>query len=328
MTNSYLYTETAFHHEGDMDFLLKLIDDSKESGANGIKFQVLTKAEDFISSKHSAFESLKGMCFTLAEWERIFAYANKKKLELILMPLNSEALNLVQEFPVKYIDIHSVSFNDHELLEKIKKTGNKVIIGIGGRTIDEIVEKSLFFEEKLAVIMTGFQSFPSDIQDVGIGKIKILRELFPSIAIGYADHSSYNNIFCIKSNEYARLLGATIFEKHITIQEGMKRTDFQSAVNKQKIKEIITNLAFIDQYILNSATEQLSMKEAERKYRMRQAVCVALKNLDKGTVLKSEDICLKMIDNRSCTFSDISSLVGKTLNKNIEVDDAITLSEI
>ena len=107
MINSFLYTETAFHHEGDIAFLKKLIIESSNIGVNGIKFQVLTKPSDFISTRNTSFNELKKYCFSLNEWEQIFEFTLSKGLEIIMMPLNLESFKLLDKFKVAYLDIHS-----------------------------------------------------------------------------------------------------------------------------------------------------------------------------------------------------------------------------
>ncbi len=78
----YIYAETAFHHEGDEDFLMEIIDALAETKCNGVKFQVLTRTEDFISTRHGSFDALKSYCFDLKTWERIFDYTAKKGLDI------------------------------------------------------------------------------------------------------------------------------------------------------------------------------------------------------------------------------------------------------
>ncbi|MBC8883220.1 N-acetylneuraminate synthase family protein [Flavobacterium piscinae] len=68
---------------------------------------------------------------------------------------------------------------------------------------------------------------------------------FPNFKIGYADHSSFDDEYAVLSNEYARLLGATIFEKHFTLDEGLERVDFNSAIGVKKCKQYWTELILL-----------------------------------------------------------------------------------
>ncbi|MBI3217925.1 MAG: N-acetylneuraminate synthase family protein [Bacteroidetes bacterium] len=328
MNKAYLYTETAFHHQGNYDYLIKLIDASLQAGAKGVKFQVLTQCSDFVSTRHKAFADLASYCFSKNEWDQVFKYTSAKGLDVILMPLNVEAVELSTSKSVKYIDIHSVSFNDIDLLQAIRNSGVGVILGAGGRTLDEILAMRDFFADQLRVLMVGFQSFPSQLEEVKLNKITILKQLFPDLLIGYADHSSFDHIHAISSNDYARLLGASVFEKHIAIEEGINRIDYASAVSPEKIATIVSNLAFLDQHILNNPGESMRMSQAEVVYRNRQLRCVAATRLTNGTVLTKENVGLKLVDNPDLTYTRYEEVINRKLCKDLEQDEPITTNSL
>lgn len=320
MSNTYIYTETAFHHEGDMNYLKELIDASVKAGVDGIKFQVLTNCNDFISTRHASYASLANFCLRKEQWREVFAYARNRNLDIVLMPLNKDSLILANEFPIKFIDVHSVSFYDIELLTEIRNTGIDVIIGIGGRSLDEIVSINKFFEAQLKILMVGFQAFPSQLSDIKLSRIGKLRRLFPHLTIGYADHSSFDDENAIYSNIYAKLLGANIFEKHITLAEGVERTDFQSAISWERIKEVNQRLKWVDNNILNQDAFDMTTKEII--YRQRQLKCVASEDLKAGHRLTRNDIRLKLISEEDGTFANLDGLIGKTISKDISFDEA------
>lgn len=319
--NSYIYAETAFHHEGQISYLLELIDTAAAAGAKGIKFQVLIDAETFLSTEHKGYEQLKSFCLSKNQWSEILKYSESKGLDLIVLPLDSQAVELCKQFQIKYIEIHSVSFYDAPLAQSIKETQIPLIIGVGGRTIEEITSKIEFFGDQLEVLMTGFQAFPSDINDVKLGRIRKLKQLFPEKIIGYADHSAWDNEMAVTSNEYARILGAEVFEKHITLKEGdNKRTDFSAAVGVENFKKIVERLSFIDNCILN---DDESFSEAEKKYRNRQKKVVPLRNLNKGAILTPDMLTTKMIDDSLDGFFNPAELIGKQLKQPVAKDHLI-----
>lgn len=328
MSSFYFYTETAFHHQGDMEYLKKLIIATKETGANGIKFQVMTRTEDFISTKNTAFKDLATWSFNYDEWVQIFEFTLQQQLDIIMMPLNTAALPLATQFPIKFLEIHSVSFNDYQLHEKIKESGIDLIIGVGGRTLEEIESMKTYFGSQLKVLMTGFQSFPSKLQDIKLGKISAFKERFTSMTIGYADHSAYDNEFAILSNEYAYLLGARIFEKHITVDEGIERVDYSAALAPEKIKASIERLQFVENFVLVPDSQHLEFNEAELKYRNRQLICVANGNIGKGKPIAENDIALKLINCTDKVFNKKQDVVGKTALLDIAADDPILYNNI
>jgi N,N'-diacetyllegionaminate synthase len=322
--NFYLYTETAFHHEGDLEYLKKLVDLSKEAGADGIKFQVLTKVHEFISKNHSAYEKLASFCLSEEEWIQIFKYTERKGLDIIAMPLNISSFKILHKINIKFIDIHSVSFNDEQLKKAVKETKIPVLLSSGGRTITELEQLHSFFNNQLYGLMVGFQAFPSKLEDIKLSRISYLKNKFESLKIGYADHSVFNHEDAIDSNLYARLLGASIFEKHITLKEGDDgRVDYISAIESDKVKLIIEKLARIDHLVEESTEDHFKMAESELTYRDRELKVVSIKALSKNTIIEANDLCLRMID-QSGGFSKIKELIGKKINSDLKEHTLIT----
>lgn len=291
-----------------------------------MKFQVLTNSEDFVSTRHGSFDDLSSYCFDFDSWERIFEHTAQKGLDIILMPLNTEATGLAKNTAVKFLDIHSVSFNDTNLLKAIRETNKNIILGIGGRTQDEIDNLISFFRKKISVLMVGFQSFPSKLEDIGLGKIQTLKAQYPKMEIGYADHSEYNTDYAVRSNEYARILGATVFEKHATTREGNEKIDSVSAVSIDTLKDIISRLHFIENYILSNPNKE-GFNDAELKYRNRQAIVVANRDLQKDTILSHSDLALKLFDGKA-DYNKIEELIGQKLVNGVDKDYPVLKEDV
>ena len=88
---SYLYAETAFHHEGDFNYLLRLVDAAVSAGCHGIKFQVLIDIDEFMSSHHDSYNKSREWLFTYQQWTEVLSYAQDQGLDIVLMPLDTSA---------------------------------------------------------------------------------------------------------------------------------------------------------------------------------------------------------------------------------------------
>lgn len=317
---SYLIAETAFHHEGDKEYLLQLVDAAYSAGADSIKFQILIDLNEFMSSKHGAYHHAKKWVLTYEDWVEVLDYTVSKNLDLVIMPLDSKAFTLVGMYDVKYLEIHSVSFKDDKLLSFLDSTKNGLIFGVGGRTEEEIDIVVNQYRNRDLVLMVGFQSFPTVFRDSQIEKIRILKERYPCCKIGYADHSPFDDEMAIKSSEYAYIFGATVLEKHLTIDEGKERIDFQSAIGVDKFKTIKENVFLLSESISHNNVFTLSEREIE--YRNRQKIPVTSRKLKAGTDINKNDLVLKMIDSpNGC--ETVESLIGRVLKHDLDIDVAI-----
>ena len=321
----YLIAETAFHHEGDKEYLIKLVDAAKRAGANAIKFQILVDLDEFMSSRHSAYLSVKDWVLSRNEWLEVLDYAVSLQLDIVAMPLDRKAFDVLNDYKITFLEIHSVSFKDEALLKCLEKNKSALIFGVGGRTKAEISAVVKKFDDREIVLMVGFQSFPTEFKDSQINKVAALKDMYPACGIGYADHSAYDDEMAIKSAELAYAYGARVFEKHLTIDEGKERVDYQSAIDVLKFQKIKNNLSQLSNMVEESSLFSLSEKEIT--YRNRQKVPVSSKNILEGDVISKEDLCLKMMDKDGCIES-LDSLIGEVAARSIEKDEAFLKEDL
>jgi len=292
----FLYSETAFHHEGDLNYLLDLVKLTKQNQYHGIKFQVIGDLSTYMAENHSQFKYLNKMVFKLDDWKTVIDYAKTLELKVVFMPLDIMAMDWALDHLnlIDYFDIHSVSFYDRPLWEKIKQSQRPIILGIGGRTLSEIEDALKYFDQQLQILMHGFQSFPTVLTDARLLRISALKETFNHLTVGYADHSSYDSDDAVKALEYAYLLGARVFEKHITLSEGVNRTDFSAAVGSDKMLQIREQLLRLE--IIYKDSDVFELRTDEIKYRERQKKLVALHNIAKGESISPTNTILKVIE--------------------------------
>ena len=200
------------------------------------------------------------------------------------------------------------------------------MLSIGGRTIEEIRDLIEYFTGLIKVLMVGFQAFPSKIKDVKLEKISILRKMFKNLAIGYADHSSYEDDQRFLSNYCARMLGATHFEKHLTLGLDKTRVDYNSAMPADELRMLIQQIKFMDE-ILKNKDDTFKLTESEQKYRDRQLKVVATANINKGEFLTEENVGLRMIDQIG-GYEKIELVLGKSCNVDLTHGTLVSSSHL
>lgn len=322
---NFIYAETAFHHEGDKEYMLRLVEAAARVGAQGVKFQMLLDTQSFISTKNKIYQMVKDATMNQEEWLEVLERTTELGLKIILMPCDKRTMDLVNEgyYKPDFLDLHSVSFYDQDVLDGIKKSGIPLILGTGGRYIDEMKGKIEFFGDQLYCLMFGFQSFPTKYEDLHIEKISVLKRTFPDVKIGYADHAMYDEEGALTNNYEAFSLGARVFEKHLTVSEGVDRIDYQSAVGPEKFAEMVKTLQSMPDEIEPAPyTEEFPLSDAEIIYRNREKMAVAMSNLKKGQVIRREDFIFKMTGEPE-GLTQVDQLLGKTLNIDVEHDQNI-----
>jgi sialic acid synthase SpsE len=326
----YLYAETAFHHEGDFDFLLRLVRTAAEVGSQGIKFQILIETDALLSRAHASFERFTTCVFTRAQWLQAIALAKELGLGVVALPLDAGAFDVVREAgdAITHVDVHSVSFYDEGVMRALRETGKPVILGVGGRTLEEIDEKQRFFGDQLRVLMVGFQAFPTALADVRLERLLAYKERYPQLTLGYADHSAHAHEHAIVSNEWAWLLGARVFEKHLALDEGAPRLDSESAVGPAKLRETWNRLRALEAGpFADHGAKLFELTEPERVYRERQRAAVCARDLPEGHVLAADDLLFRMTGQPG-GHATPAPLVGRALRKALPAWATITDADL
>lgn len=321
-SNLVIVGETAFNHEGDFQYLLRLVDMVASAGATHVKFQVLIDYDEFVSQKSEAYDLVKSWCFNKEQWEVAFCYAESLGLRLFVMPLDTLAVPLCQRNTVDYVEIHSVSFNDVFLLSAVNSSlSDKTIgLGIGGRNLDELKALESKLRQHKLLLLCGFQAFPSELEEVKLARIKYLQNHFPNAIMGYADHSSPESLDSVYSSHCAYQLGARVFEKHVTLE--LDRTDSQSALMGVAFNNYIEQLHRYVAVIEESEEAAFCMTSNEQVYRERQKKAVAILPISQGDVFTVENIALKMHTDKG-TFPYLEVLLDTPAKQNYLVGEVI-----
>jgi len=330
----YLIAETAFHHEGDVSFLIDLISLSKTSEADAIKFHLLFDLDDYITKDHPGHNVLKNLLISEADWASVISKAQESKLDVITLVNDKASIQWVNENhqkEIKAVEIHATGLNDIFLLEECSKFQGTVILGIGGSTFDEISFAIDFLKKKGKsdiFLMHGFQNYPTRFEDINLKRMEFMKNAF-ALPVGFADHTDPafpNNIFisCI-----GVACGFNVVEKHITKNPAEKRIDHQAAVDAGTFREI----KVLMRQILDSVGDHVfQMSEAELKYGdtgpMKKAL-VARKKIKKGEKILPEHIAFKRTKSSSyLKQNSFSLIIGSEALKDIDEDEILSFSNL
>lgn len=330
----YLIGETAFHHQGEIDYLKKLIIAAANLELDAIKFHLLFDVGDYFVQAHPAFETIKAWTFSVTEWQELFNLANDKKLDIIALCNDIASLEWINKeckTPVKAIELHATGINDIFLLNEAACFSNTVMLGIGGSTLDQLdfAINLLKNQNKNDIfLMYGFQNYPTDYKDINFRKINLIQNLF-GLPIGYADHTDPKD----ENNELitvsAILKGINVLEKHFTLDLEEKRIDSQAAVSLERMKKIkeLSEVMF-----LANGKGGLEMSNAEKKYGnigpMKKAI-VARKKIPANKIIALEDLAYKRTSESSyLSQNDIELLIGSKSINDIDKDEIISYSKV
>lgn len=329
----YLIAETAFHHQGDIEFLLKLIDNAALIGADAIKFHLLFDLEDYMIATHQAYKALEELMIPIPRWTEVINYAIKKQLDIICLCNDVKSIKWVSDNfnDIKAIELHAVGINDTFLLREAAQFDGTIILGSGGSSLDEIqyavdILKGLNKDD--VFLMHGFQNYPTDYKDIVFSKMSALHSLF-NLPIGYADHTDPEDEYNTFISVIPQSLGFNVLEKHFTHAYGEKRIDSQAAVSIAKLKEV---KSLMDIVWSTRGDDPLAMSIAEKKYGdtgpMKKAI-VARKFIEKGKQIKLDDVAFKRTNHSAMIKQkDLPLIINSSAREDIQQDETLDFSNV
>ena len=325
---SQIISETAFTHEGDLDYLIKQIELAKETGSDYIKFQILLDIDSVYSKSTSLYHDMKSKMLSSKNWEHAMKHAKDIGLNILILPIDYQALQFVLES--KYtdaIEIHSICLNDIVFLDKINASKTKLLIflGVGGRTNKDIDFCINYLNSDNLVLMSGFQSFPTKKKDANLGKIKSLKNHY-NYHVGYADHTPWDeddSSMILTS----LALGSIYIEKHIILKKGSGRADNYSAVSKN---EFIALRNILDSYTLIYGNDKLEiLSEKELAYKNRERKIVALIDIKQDTPFNTSNIGYSVTNQTSDILQNqFNEILLKSANIDVRKGEIITSKSI
>jgi len=329
----YILAETAYNHEGDIDYLYGMIDEIAELQLNAVKFHLLLNLESYMQKGHPLFTESKKWMFSQKQWDEIIEYTQKKGLDIIALCDDVESINYLinKKKKIHAIEIHATSLNDYFMLTEASKFPGQIILGVGGSSQDKISYAVDFLRQKKKhdiLLMYGFQSYPTNYADINLSKMIKIRDFF-QLPIGYADHTGFDD----PNNEFisvaAAMMGFEILEKHYTLDYGKKRIDYHAAVGKKQM-ETIKKLMKVALTVYGNADE--TMSKSEKTYGdigpMKKAI-VAKKDIKKGEKLSLDNLWFKRTAEKSTIKQyQFLQLIGCKTKKNIKKDDIIDFNDV
>jgi sialic acid synthase SpsE len=314
----YVIAEMACAHDGDMGKARRLVDAAVSATADAIQLQFFSR-KDLMTPDHEVYDLLGTLEFSHEEWTEIYEYARKQDIHVFACTYDVPSAELAIALGVDGIKLNSSDLSNPDLLEIVAKANIPYTLGTGASTVDEIgaaVETSLSHGGNRIIIMHGVQNFPTEIRHAQINKIKILKDLF-SFPVGYQDHTDASLPFSRMIDLLAVGMGASVIEKHITLDRSEKGTDYQAALEPEEFVEFVKMIRMAERAM--GPDRLLPLGEKEREYRRFQKKCiVSLYSLKAGDVIDKKGVAFLRTGRRTdLSPLDVDQILGKKLKRDV-----------
>lgn len=317
----YIIAEMACSHDGNAEKAKRLVDSAVQGGADAVQLQFFNR-DALMTPQHDIYDLLGTIELNKQAWREVYDYARQFPLDVFACTFDLPSFELAVELGVDGIKLNSSDLSNHELLERVAKSGLPYTIGTGASTVEEIskaVELTMESGNHNMVIMHGIQNFPTPSESAHINKLLLLDKLFP-FPVGYADHTDAEDSFSRVIDLLAIGAGACLVEKHITLDRAEKGTDYQAALEPQEFADYVALMH--KAHVSMGALHWQPLGEQDIKYRKFQKKnIVAERDMPKGTTVTLESVTFKrtgIITNLHP--GNIDDIVGRKICTDITKD--------
>lgn len=314
----YLIAEMACAHDGEMEKALRLVDSAVRSGADAVQLQFFV-TDELVTPDHPVHDVLRRIEFSPAVWTDIFRFARRFPIDIFACVFDVPSARLAIELGVDGIKLNSSDLMNPELLEIVAGSSIPFTLGTGASEIDEIalaVQRAEMAGAREMVIMHGVQNFPTALENAHIWKMRLLDEMLP-YPVGYADHTDASSALARFVDLVAVGAGATLLEKHITLDRNEKGVDYQAALEPEEIKAWVAMIR--DGEKARGATRILPLRKSDHEYRrFQKKSIVAARQLEPEEILSREDVLfLRCQGDPGIAPIQIETLLGRKVRNTI-----------
>ena len=277
---TYFIAEIGINHNGDMDIAKRLIDIASAAGCDSVKFQKRnpdvcvpedekSKIRETPWGKMTYLEYKYKVEFGKEEYDEIDVYCKERKIDWSASPWDLDSLEFLLQYDIPYIKIPSAMLTNDELLIAARDTDKKVILSTGMSTRDEIDHAVVLLKSKIVVepyyeragnfvLLHCNSTYPAPIDELNLSTIKTLKERY-NCEVGYSGHE-----FRLSTSVAATYLGASVIERHVTLDRSMWGSDQLSSVEPQGLFKLMSGIRELE---LARGDGEIKVTESEKKVR-------------------------------------------------------------
>mgnify|MGYP003682126345 FL=1 len=326
-----IIAEAGVNHNGSLDIAKKLIDVAYEAGADYVKFQTF-KSENLVKknakkasyqidntkNSHSQFSMLKKLELSEKNHQILIKYCKQKNVKFLSTAFDFDSINFLKD-KLDFYKIPSGEITNLPYLEKVARLGLLVVMSTGMANLKEVKEafsillKNGMKKENIIVLHCNTE-YPTPMEDVNLNAmLTIQNEL--GVRVGYSDHT-----LGIEVPIAAVAMGATVIEKHFTLNRDMNGPDHKASLEPDELRLMVNSIRNIES-ALGDGIKKPSNSEKKNILVARKSI-VATKIIRKGDIFTTSNITTKRPGN-GISPMEWYNVLGKKSNEDYDIDDTV-----
>jgi sialic acid synthase SpsE len=285
--------EIGINHDGNLGKAIDMIYSAAYSGCECVKFQCHVIDDEYIpaaqkvippNATESIYDIMKRCQFEEEDEKLLKRYTQHYGIHYLCTPFSRAASDRLERMGVTMYKIGSGECNNYPLIKHINAFGKPIILSTGMNGMDSIKRAVDCLTVPFA-LMHCTSLYPTPYDKVRLGAIAQLREAFPGVPVGLSDHS-----IGLYTSFAAVALGATIIEKHFTLDRSWPGPDNSISIEPDELRDLVIGVRAIKQAM---GGEKGALPEEQPVIDFAYASVVSIKDIQAGEVLHSGNIWVK-----------------------------------
>ena len=328
----FIIAEIGVNHNGDLLLAKKMILEAKKAGVDAVKFQSF-KADKLVAKdakkadyqvkntgkQESQYDMIKKL--ELSEEDHIYLkkICDDEGIMFLSSPFDEESAKLLLSLGIDTVKIPSGEITNLPYLEKIGSLYKNIILSTGMSNLDEIKEAIKVLNknnDKNITVLHCNTEYPTPMEDVNLLAIKTMEKEL-NLPIGYSDHTDG-----IEVSIGAVALGATVIEKHFTLDKTLEGPDHKASLEPKELKMLVDGIRNIEKALGNGI--KVPSSSEKKNIPIARKSIVAKTNIKKGDIFTEENLTIKRPGDGISPMKWYNVL-GQRAKKDFVADERIEL---
>jgi N,N'-diacetyllegionaminate synthase len=330
--STYIIAEAGVNHNGSIEIAKNMVDSAKESGADCIKFQTFVsekivsknavKAEyqkQHTNSEENQLDMLKKLELSFEEFVELSDYCKMREIEFLSTGFDFDSIDFLNSLGMEKWKISSGDITNLPYLIKIAKLNKPVILSTGMSTMEDITAAINVLKENGSGEITVLHcttEYPTPYEDVNLTAMNTIKNEF-EVPVGYSDHTKG-----IEIPIAAVAMGATVIEKHFTLDRNMEGPDHKASLEPDELKAMVNAIRNVE--IAIGTGIKIPAESEKKNIAIARKSIIANCNIKKGEIFTEENLTVKRPGNGISPMKWFE-VIGKPAVRNFEEDELIEI---
>ena len=325
-------SEAGINHNGDLGIAKKLIEVAAKSGADYVKFQTFN-AERLVTkgapkaryqmrnsnSSESQFEMLKSLELSESMHKELIEESGVQGIGFISTAFDIESANMLLSLGQDIFKIPSGEITNLPYLRHIGSFGKKIILSTGMSNLQEVSDALKVLEvsgtrKSQITVLHCTSAYPAPVSEVNLLAMQTIKETL-NVAVGYSDHT-----LGIEVSIAAVALGATVIEKHFTLDRNLPGPDHLASLEPDELKSMVSQIRNIEM-ALGDGVKRAMPSELENISLVRRSL-VANCSIRKGEIFSELNLAAKR-PRTGISPMDWDRIIGSQARRDFHADELI-----